>query len=158
VLQAQNDSLVARLQSLQLLVEHIGSRDVGAVEGVTARQRGVGAKQIVDLSGHIVLTADLARCIDELSGVSVDPAVRKREQRKILLHSWIDGDLRRRSTRRIRAENSIPGIRGECIRRLRETEKLPQSFVVGKKEQLVFLDRSSERAAELMAAEGRLGD
>src|SRR4029077_21070171 len=156
VLHAQNYSLAARLQSLQLLVEHVGSWDVGTVEGVTAGQRGVRVELIVELSGHIVLSADLARCIDELPGVSVDSPVRKREQRKIHLHSWIDIDLRRRGTRSIRAKNSVPGILGECIRRLRETEELPQSFVAGKKEQLVFFDRASGRAAELMAAEGRL--
>ena len=39
---------------------------------------------------------------------------------------------------------------------MRETEELPQSFVAGKKEQLVFFDRASGRATELMAAEGRL--
>ena len=156
MLQADNDSIVARVGSRELQHKSIRCGFIRVIERVTSKQTCVGAELVIHPAGNIVLVSVLSASFKELPGVSLDRAVRFGPQRQIRLQRRIDHDLSRRGAgRRIRADDALPGVRRERLGNDRAAEELAKSFIVGEEEQLVPFYRSADGTSILISAEGR---
>ena len=155
MLKAYDRVLSGSMKFAYFCVEHVGSSNLRSVIGVADEESRRLGEDVVDFAKDVVFVAKPGLGKIEYPRITGDRSVRKGVERQVRRSFRIDGDLGGRSAGGIRTKDAIMGIPRKDGGGSRQAFKLPQPFIIAKEECFIFLDRTANGTAELIAAKRR---